>query len=100
MLHIFNYLNIKRKSIPDKFGYDNCEQLHYIFSIKGESMENNYWMDFYPDAEERLPNCITDQLGRKVRISMYVDANHAVIITNRRSHSCIIICVNNAPIIL
>ena len=40
-----------------------------------------------------------EALGKYVVIKAYVDANHAGNIANRRSHSGIIIYVNNAPII-
>ena len=40
-----------------------------------------------------------EALGKYVVIKAYVDANHAGNMANRRSHSGIIIYVNNAPII-
>ena len=40
-----------------------------------------------------------EELGKYVVIKAYVDSNHALNMANRRSHSGIIIYVNNAPII-
>ena len=40
-----------------------------------------------------------EALGKYVVIKAYVDANHAGNMSNRRSHSGIIIYVNNSPII-
>ena len=47
-----------------------------------------------------LPNFkATEPLGHSVSIHAFVDANHAGNVVTRRSHSGIIIYVNNAPII-
>ena len=46
-----------------------------------------------------MPRHMTEALGKYVVIKSYVDAYHAGNIANRRSHSSIIIYVNNAPII-
>ena len=40
-----------------------------------------------------------EALGKYVLIKSYVDANHEGNMANRKSHSGIIIYVNNAPII-
>ena len=42
---------------------------------------------------------MSEALGKYVAIKDYVDTNHAGNMENRRSHSGIIIYVNNAPII-
>ena len=46
-----------------------------------------------------MPRHMSEALGKYVVIKDYVDANHAGNMANRRSHSGIIIYVNNAPII-
>ena len=46
-----------------------------------------------------MPSHMPEALGKYVVIKSYVDSNHAGNISNRRSHSGIIIYVNNAPII-
>ena len=57
------------------------------------------WKYFYPDAQEIMPRHMTEAPGIYVVIKAYLGANHAVNMANRRSHSGIIIYVNNAPII-
>ena len=99
VFHIFNYLNIKRKSIPGKLDFDDLENPPCTCPIKGASTEKKYWMDFYPGTEEISPNHITEPLLRKARISEYVDTNHNVNLLNRRLQSGIIIYVKNAPIL-
>ena len=46
-----------------------------------------------------MPRHMSEALDKYVVIKAYVDANNAGNIANRRSHSGIIIYVNNAPII-
>ena len=46
-----------------------------------------------------IPRHMPEALGKYVVIKAYVDANHAGNMENRRSHSGIIIYVNNSPII-
>lgn len=59
------------------------------------------WTDFYPGAKETLPpgKDFPEALGRSVVISCYVDADHAGDRVTRRSHTGIIIFVNNMPIL-
>ena len=66
-----------------------------------ESVFNNNadWEDFYGDAEEELTPKMAEPRGKVVRIGAFVDANQAGNIVTRRSHSGIIIFVQNAPII-
>ena len=68
-----------------------------IFDGTARSQEE--WNDFYPDAVEVLPRKIPEPLGNPVVMRCYVDANHAGNLLNRRSHSGIIIYINNAPIV-
>ena len=46
-----------------------------------------------------MPRHVTETLGKYVVIKAYVNANHTGKMKTRRSHSGIIIYVNNAPII-
>ena len=46
-----------------------------------------------------MPPKMPEPLGQSVSIHAFVDANHAGNVVTRRSHSGIIIYVNNAPII-
>ena len=57
------------------------------------------WRDFYGDVAEELPPNMPEPKGKRVVISCFVDANHAGNMITRRSHTGIIIYVQNAPII-
>jgi hypothetical protein len=49
------------------------------------------WTEFYPDAEEQLPRMMFTPHGAAVLTRAYVDVNHAGNLTNRRSHTGILI---------
>ena len=68
-----------------------------VFDVVGRDLDE--WKDFYPNAQEIMPRHMSEVLGKYVAIKDYVDTNHAGNMANRRSHSGIIIYVNNAPII-
>jgi hypothetical protein len=57
------------------------------------------WKSFYGDIKEPEPVRAPEPLGEAVTISCFCDANHAGNVVTRRSHSGIIIFVQNAPII-
>ena len=57
------------------------------------------WTEFYGDVEEELPVKAPSPRGKPVSIYAFVDANHAGNVITRRSHSGIIIFIQNAPII-
>ena len=56
------------------------------------------WKNFYPDAEESHPRKKLGPLVEHVNIWLYVDVNHSGDLANRRSHSGILIYVNNVLI--
>ena len=56
------------------------------------------WKDFYQDAAEPMPPKGPPPGGRAVRTLWYVDADHAGNLATRRSHTGILLYVNNAPI--
>ena len=60
---------------------------------------NADWRDFYGDVTEELPPNMPKPRGQPVVVSCSVDANHAGNVTTRRSHTGILIYVENAPII-
>ncbi len=67
--------------------------------INETTKKKEEWLDFYPDAEELRPRNAPEPLGNDIVIRvLYVDANHAVNLKNRRSHTGLIIYVNNSPI--
>ena len=57
------------------------------------------WRDFYGDVSEELPPNMPEPKGAGVVITCFVDANHAGNVVTRRSHTGILIFVQNAPII-
>jgi hypothetical protein len=57
------------------------------------------WRDFYGDVAEELPPKMPEPRGQAVDITCFVDANHAGNVITRRSHTGVIIFVQNAPII-
>ena len=60
--------------------------------------EYDTWGDFYVDAEEPIPANALDPLGPPIRMTVFVDADHAGNLITRRSHTGILIFLINAPI--
>ena len=56
------------------------------------------WREQYPDAEEELPPNMPQPRGWPVRITAYVDADHAHNLVTRRSVSGVVIFLNNTPV--
>ena len=56
------------------------------------------WKDFYPDTVEAHPKNNLEPMGEPVTFRVYVDANHAGDLANMRSHSGILIYINNTLI--
>jgi hypothetical protein len=59
----------------------------------------NEWKEFYGDVAEELPARMPEPRGNAVDITCFVDANHAGNVVTRRSHTGILIFVQNAPIL-
>ena len=91
--NVFTFLK-KHKNMR-KLAYDSKTP-----EVDESAFNNNAdWKDFYGDVEEELPPKMADPRGNVVRISAFVDANHAGNVVTRRSHSGIIIFVQNDSII-
>ena len=56
------------------------------------------WTDFYGDMEEDIPLDAPEPLGEPIKLTCFVDANHAGNVVTRRSQTGYIFMVNNAPI--
>ena len=67
--------------------------------LKESRFKTADWTDFYGDVEEELPPDMPELLGEAVKITVYVDADHAGNLVTRRSQTGYVIYVNNAPII-
>ena len=63
-----------------------------------QTPDEQNWDDFYPDAKEELPPDMPKPLRKSVRITYYVDADHAHCKMTRRSVTGIILFINNMPI--
>jgi hypothetical protein len=55
-------------------------------------------MEFYPDASEEIPNNHPPEKGARVRMTVYIDADHVHDLVTRRYITGILVMLNNAPI--
>jgi hypothetical protein len=55
-------------------------------------------MEFYPDAREEIPKDLPFEKGPSVRMTVYVDADHAHDLVTRRSFTGILVMLNNTPV--
>ena len=63
------------------------------------NVELSAWRDFYGDVAEELPPKMPAPLGNTLDITCFVDSDHAGNVVTQRSHTGIIIFLNNAPVI-
>jgi hypothetical protein len=89
--HIFSYLSKHDKS---SIVFDPATPIYDPTAFLDQD-----WRAFYGDLEEELPPRMPKPLGKSVNISCFVDANHAGNVVTRRSHTGILIYVQNTPII-
>ena len=89
--HIFAYL----KSHPNLCLSFDSRRL----DIDNSAFKEVDWSYFYPDTDSLLPDNCPKSLGEAVRITCYVDVNHAGNVVTRRSHTGFVIFINSAPII-
>ena len=89
---LFGYLkhHPKGKIIIDASFHD--------WSLFPKESGHDTWSEFYPDAQELLPNKIPIPLGPELRVTVYVDADHAHDQATRRSVTGILVFINNTPI--
>ena len=71
--------------------YDN------VFEVVGIDLDE--WNNLYTNDQGNITRHMSEALGKYVVIKAYVHANHTGNMANRRSHSGIIVYVNNATII-
>ena len=70
----------------------------YRDNSKFTIVEHQNWKEFYPDAEDEIPDDMPKLKGKPVRIMVYVDASHVHDQVTRRSVTGILIFLNNTPI--
>ena len=91
--HIFAYL--KKHENGARIVFDPKEPI-----VDARAFNTNAdWSDFYGNVAEELPPRMPEPKGKPVITSCFVDANHAGNVVTRRSHSGILLYVNNAPIV-
>jgi hypothetical protein len=54
-------------------------------------------MEFYPDTGEEIPKDLPPEKGPRVRMTVYVDADHEHDLITRRYITGIIVMLNNTP---
>jgi hypothetical protein len=60
--------------------------------------DHSNWMELYPDASEEIPKDLLSEKVPRVRMTVYVDANHTHDLVTRRSITEILVMLNNTPI--
>jgi hypothetical protein len=88
--HVFAYLNKYEKS---RIIFDPTDPIPVT-----PSNSRPDWSSFYPQLEEELPPRMPEPLGNSVTLHVFVDANHAGNVVTRRSHTGILLFVQNSPI--
>jgi hypothetical protein len=88
---ILSYLKIfsKERVIIDTSYHD-----HSMYPVE----EHSNRMEFYPDASEEIPKDLPPEKGPWVRMTVYVDADHAHDLVTRRYITGILVILNNTPI--
>jgi hypothetical protein len=89
--HIFAYLHKHDKS---SIVFDSADPI-----IDPTDFIEQDWSEFYGNVEEEMPPKMPEPLGSPVTISVFVDANHAGNVVTHRSHTGILIYLQNTPII-
>ena len=61
--------------------------------------DHQTWKEFYPDAEEMVPGASErpKALGKKARITVHKDSDHAHDVFRRRSVTGVMSFINNTP---
>jgi hypothetical protein len=67
---------------------------HSVYPVE----DHSNWMEFYPDSSEEIPKDLPPEKGPRVRMTVYVDADHAHDLVTRRSITGILVMLNNTPI--
>jgi Reverse transcriptase (RNA-dependent DNA polymerase) len=91
VLHIFAYLK-RNSSCSMVFNWMEPSIDESIFKVCD-------WSSQYPGAQESIPTNMPEPRGKSVVTRCYVDADHAGCLATRRSHTGVLIFVNEAPIV-
>ncbi len=88
--HVFAYLNKHDKS---RIIFDPTDPVPVT-----PSHPRPDWSSLYQELEEELPPKMPEPLGNSVTLHVFVYANHAGNVVTRRSHTGILLFVQNSPI--
>ena len=91
--HIFAYLKKHENGARIVFDPKTPQIDERVFNVNAD------WRDFYGDVSEELPPNMPEAKGQPVVVSCFVYANHAGNMITRRSHTGILMYVQNAPIV-
>jgi hypothetical protein len=101
MLHREEYLKaVKRilsylKTFPKgRVIIDTSYPDHSMYPVE----DHSNWMELYPDAGEEIPKDLPPEKGPRVRMTVYVDADHAHVLVTRISITGILVMLKNTPI--
>ena len=91
VFHLFAYLK-------------NCERCMLVFDDTMPEIDQSRfhkcdWSEFYLDAKEELPPDMPEARRNCVKVTCFVDADHAGCKETRRSHTGVMIFGNRAPIL-
>ena len=93
IIRVFGYLkrHYRRKILIDP---------NYPNHAEYPTSKYDNWREFYPEAEEHIPDKreIPDPVGPMIRMTIYKDADHAHEIVTRRSVTGILLFINNTPV--
>lgn len=92
---ITKYLDIR----PDRRLMMSATKAENPAEIEGLFNTDASWKEFYGEVHEEDPAGMPEPLGNPVKIRTYLDADHAGNVVTRRSHTGIMIFVNNALIV-
>jgi hypothetical protein len=67
---------------------------HSVYHVE----DHSNWMEFYPDASEEIPKDLPPEKGPIIRMTVYVDADHAHDLVTRRSITGILVMLNNTSL--
>jgi hypothetical protein len=67
---------------------------HSVYPVE----DHSNWVEFYLDASEEIPKDLPCEKGPRVRMTVYVDADHTHDLFTRISITGILVMLNNTPI--
>ena len=68
-------------------------------TTKESRFQSHDWRDFYGDGVEELPSDMPKPLGESIKITAFIDSNHAGNLLTQRSQTGYIIFCNQSPIL-